>query len=122
MNFMAQFIGIYELHLIRFQTEENVAYFDLKKIMEQLKTEKDALTMSIDFCADSLDQLQSLKLEFMDQFSHDQSPEAEQFLEELLSLEDNVMAQQEQLLKQQQAVDIHYEKGKQKILKMEERK
>lgn len=102
--------------------EENVAYFDLKKIMEQLKTEKDALTMSIDFCADSLDQLQSLKLEFMDQFSHDQSPEAEQFLEELLSLEDNVMAQQEQLLKQQQAVDIHYEKGKQKILKMEERK
>ncbi len=46
----------------------------------------------------------------------------EQFLEELQSLEETVMAQQEQLLKQQQVLDSSYEKGKQKILKMEERK
>lgn len=101
---------------------EDIAYFDLKKIMKQLKTEKNALMMSIDFCADSLDQLQSLKMEFMGQFAYDRSPEVEQFLEELQSLEEAVMAQQEQLLKQQQVLDSSYEKGKQKILKMEERK
>lgn len=113
--------GIRGMRNMNRSNENKLPYFDMEKILEQIKSEKDALVMSLDFCSDSLEQINDLQLEVATLYPYTDDIEVVKLKEQLYQLEEQLVSSQQKLLEHQQQMEIAYEKGVQKIKKLEEK-
>lgn len=112
--------GIRGMRNMNRSSKDKISYFDIEKILEQIKSEKDALVMSLDFCSDSLEQLSKLQIEVTSLYPYTDDIEVIALKEQLYELKEQLVGQQQVLLEHQHQMELAYEKGVQKIKKLEE--
>lgn len=99
--------------------ENQVAYFNAEKIVEQLSSEQKALEVSVGFYADSIEQLQSLKKEFLLEYGSYNFPEVKKIQEQFETLEEDLKKKLDFLYQRQESMNRVMEQGKEKVKKLE---
>ena len=99
--------------------ENQVAYLNAEKIVEQLSSEQKALKVSTGVYEDSIEQLQSLKKEFLSEYGSYDFPEVKKIQEQFITLETDLKKKLELLYQRQETMNRVIEKGKEKVKKLE---
>lgn len=99
--------------------ENQVAYLNAEKIVEQLSSEQKALEVSTGVYEDSIEQLQSLKKEFLSEYGSYDFPEVKKIQEQFITLETDLKKKLELLYQRQETMNRVIEKGKEKVKKLE---
>lgn len=113
--------GIRGMRNLGKEKNDQVIYFDVKKLINELSSEQKALELSTICYQDSIVQLSELKQEFMSEYGIYQSKEIEKLKSEFELLEIELHDKMNLLTKQQEQLNYVMEKGKQKIKKIEGR-
>ncbi|MDD3341664.1 MAG: hypothetical protein PHN72_05715 [Bacilli bacterium] len=96
-----------------------VPYIELDKIAKKIKDAEEEMDYARYICYDSLDQISSLKNEFMEQVGYSASPEIESVMKQMETLEKMLKARTEQIQKGSEHLQNVKEKQKQKVKKLE---
>lgn len=99
--------------------ENQITYLNAEKIVEQLSSEQKALELSTSFYADSIEQLQSLKQEFLLEYGSYEFPEVKKIQEQFITLETDLKKKLELLYQRQESMNRVMEQGKEKVKKLE---
>ncbi len=99
--------------------ENQVAYFNAEKIVEQLSSEQKALEVSSNVYEDSIEQLQSLKNEFLLEYGSYDFPEVRKIQEQFETLETDLKKKLNLLYQRQESMNRVMEQGKEKVKKLE---
>lgn len=103
------------------QDKKNKDYWDLKKILGQIKEEKDLLNFSYDICNDSIAQIQALKQEVILEYGNIENEMVMDFYNQLFEIELSLLAQKREIENRRLQLQEEYVLGKEKVKRIEER-
>lgn len=99
--------------------ENQITYLNAEKIVEELSSEQKALEVSTGVYEDSIEQLQSLKKEFLSEYGSYDFPEVKKIQEQFITLETDLKKKLELLYQRQETMNRVMEQGKEKVKKLE---
>lgn len=111
--------GIRGMRNLGKEKENQVAYLDAKKVVEQLSSEKKALEMSTLLYEDSIEQLITLKKEFLLEYGNYNLPYITNLKDQLDELEIDLKKKLKILYQNQEKMEYIIKNGKEKVKRLE---